>query len=207
MSDYIVLDRDGVINVDLMTYVTKPEEFKPIPRSLEAIANLNKNGFKVFIATNQACIEKKIISESQLSEIHNYMEELLKEEGGKIDYIAFCPHAPSTNCSCRKPETGLLEEIENKLNINLQGKYFMASMSSSIRSSRAKQRPRENIENPLIPAVRAENNNLSSTVFWLSMTSMGKRPDPKCSAKHWLSARVCWVCSNFKKCELSICGW
>ena len=132
MSDYIVLDRDGVINVDLMTYVTKPEEFKPIPRSLEAIANLNKNGFKVFIATNQACIEKEIISESQLSEIHNYMEELLKEKGGKIDYIAFCPHAPSTNCSCRKPETGLLEEIENKLNINLQGKYFIGDKESDI---------------------------------------------------------------------------
>ena len=58
MGDYIVLDRDGVINVDLMTYVTKPEEFKPIPEA-DAIANLNKNGFKVFIATNQACIEKE----------------------------------------------------------------------------------------------------------------------------------------------------
>ena len=111
MADYIVLDRDGVINVDLMTYVTKPEEFKPIPGSLDAIANLNKNGFKVFIATNQACIEKEIISEAQLSGIHDYMKALLEEKGGKIDYIAFCPHAPETKCLCRKPQTGLLEEI------------------------------------------------------------------------------------------------
>ena len=132
MADYIVLDRDGVINVDLMTYVTKPEEFKPIPGSLDAIANLNKNGFKVFIATNQACIEREIISEAQLSDIHDYMKALLEEKGGKIDYIAFCPHAPETKCLCRKPETGLLEEIENKFNIKLQGKYFIGDKESDI---------------------------------------------------------------------------
>ena len=62
MDDVLVLDRDGVINVDLMTYVTRPEDFEPIKGSLEAIALLNKYGFKVAIATNQACIEKKIIT-------------------------------------------------------------------------------------------------------------------------------------------------
>ena len=56
MSDIVVLDRDGVINVDLMTYVTSPQEFRPIKGSLEAIARLNKKGFKIAIATNQACI-------------------------------------------------------------------------------------------------------------------------------------------------------
>ena len=64
MDDVLVLDRDGVINVDLMTYVTKPEDFEPIKGSLEAIALLNKHGFKVAIATNQACIEKKIITDA-----------------------------------------------------------------------------------------------------------------------------------------------
>ena len=63
MQDRVILDRDGVINVDLMTYVTNPNEFKPIEGSLEAIALLNQNGYGVAIATNQACIEKKIISE------------------------------------------------------------------------------------------------------------------------------------------------
>ena len=57
MNDVLVLDRDGVINVDLMTYVTRPEDFEPIKGSLEAIALLNKYGFKVAIATN-ICSEK-----------------------------------------------------------------------------------------------------------------------------------------------------
>ena len=81
MTDFVILDRDGVINVDLMTYVTRPEDFEPIEGSLEAIAQLNKNGFKVAIATNQACIEKKIITDIELSNIHNHMIDLLVQVG------------------------------------------------------------------------------------------------------------------------------
>ncbi len=60
-SKPIVLDRDGVINEDLWGYVTKKEEFKPIEGSLLAIKKLTDAGFNVVIATNQACISKKII--------------------------------------------------------------------------------------------------------------------------------------------------
>ena len=136
MNDLIVLDRDGVINVDLMTYVTRPEDFEPIEGSLEAIALLNKKGFKIAIATNQACIEKNIITDLELLKIHNYMEELLNEVGGYIEYIAYCPHAPETNCNCRKPETGLLEEIETKLGISLKNKYFIGDKESDILAGR-----------------------------------------------------------------------
>ena len=111
MAEFIILDRDGVINVDLMTYVTKKEDFKPIKGSLEAIALLNQKGYKIAIATNQACIEKEVITDLELAAIHNYMVALLNEVGGEIEYIAYCPHAPESLCKCRKPETGLLLEL------------------------------------------------------------------------------------------------
>ena len=136
MDDFLVLDRDGVINVDLMTYVTRPEDFEPIKGSLEAIALLNKNGFKVVIATNQACIEKKIITDADLLGIHDYMKDLLKEVGGEIAHIAYCPHAPETKCKCRKPETGLLEDIEKSMKIDLKGKYFIGDKGSDILAGR-----------------------------------------------------------------------
>ena len=132
MQDIVILDRDGVINVDLMTYVTNPNEFKPIEGSLEAIALLNQNGYGVAIATNQACIEKKIISEIELEAIHQHMINLLKKVGGNIEHIAYCPHAPESLCGCRKPETGLLIEIEQVLGVNLQGKYFVGDKESDI---------------------------------------------------------------------------
>ena len=137
MAEFIVLDRDGVINVDLMTYVTKPEDFKPIKGSLEAIALLNQKGYKIAIATNQACIEKEIITDLELAAIHNHMVELLKEVGGEIEYIAYCPHSPESLCKCRKPETGLLLEIETKLGIDLQGKYFIGDKESDILAGRS----------------------------------------------------------------------
>ena len=56
MSDqkYIILDRDGVINVDLFDYVTKPIDFKFESGSLEALSILSDNNFKIIVATNQA---------------------------------------------------------------------------------------------------------------------------------------------------------
>jgi len=132
----VILDRDGVINVDLMTYVTRPEEFEAIDGSLEAIAKLTTNGYKVAIATNQACIEKEIISEEELSTIHNHMIDLLFKFGGQINYIAYCPHAPETMCKCRKPEVGLLKEIEEELGVSLKGRYFVGDKDSDIVAGR-----------------------------------------------------------------------
>jgi D-glycero-D-manno-heptose 1,7-bisphosphate phosphatase len=128
----VILDRDGVINVDLMTYVTRPEDFEVIKGSLEAISILNRNGYDVAIATNQACIEKGIISNSELKCIHDYMEGLLADVGGRIKMIAYCPHKPESNCLCRKPQTGLLEKIEQKLQIPLKGKFFIGDKETDI---------------------------------------------------------------------------
>ena len=136
MNKLVVLDRDGVINVDLMTYVTKPEEFEAIEGSLEAISLLNNNGYKVAIATNQACIERKIISEDELRNVHNYMEELLSEVGGEIAFIAYCPHEPESKCRCRKPEVGLLKKIEERFQTSLEGKFFVGDKESDILAGR-----------------------------------------------------------------------
>lgn len=132
----VVLDRDGVINVDLMTYVTSPEEFQAIEGSLEAMAKLTTSGYKIAIATNQACIEKNIISEEELRNVHDHMINLLSQFGGEINYIAFCPHAPESKCKCRKPEVGLLKEIEQGLNTHLKGKYFVGDKDSDIEAGR-----------------------------------------------------------------------
>lgn len=136
MDKIVILDRDGVINVDLMTYVTKPEEFEAIEGSLEAISLLNKNGYKVAIATNQACIERKIISEDELNKIHDYMKELLSDLGGEIAFIAYCPHAPESKCGCRKPEVGLLKKIEEELQTSLNGKFFVGDKESDVLAGR-----------------------------------------------------------------------
>jgi len=128
----IILDRDGVINEDLWGYVTKKEEFKPIEGSLLAIRKLADAGYNVVIATNQACISKRIINEEQLQAVHDHMSLLVQEAGGKIDHIAFCPHAPEEKCPCRKPETGLLDEIEERLGCSLKNSFFVGDKESDV---------------------------------------------------------------------------
>jgi len=107
----IILDRDGVINYDSPDYIKSPEEWHPIPGSLEAIAQLNRAGFAVVIATNQSGVGRGYFSLSTLQAIHQKMHDALSDCGGKIDKIYFCPHEPETHCDCRKPKAGLFDQI------------------------------------------------------------------------------------------------
>ena len=129
---YIVLDRDGVINVDLFDYVLKNEDFKFENGSLEAILELHKNNYEIIVATNQQCINLHLISAEGIDQINNFWIQKVKEKGGKILHVEVCPHRKEENCDCRKPKTGLLIAAEKKLNINLKGSYFIGDKLSDL---------------------------------------------------------------------------
>lgn len=117
----IILDRDGVINEDSDNYIKSPEEFIPIPGSLEAISRLNHAGYLVMIATNQSGIARGYFDMDTLNQIHDKLKRILNGLGGHIDGIFFCPHGPDDQCRCRKPQPGLLEEIARRLDTSLAG--------------------------------------------------------------------------------------
>ena len=103
----VILDRDGVINHDSDDYIKSPEEWVPIPGSLEAIARLHREGYKVIVATNQSGVGRGLFDMDTLGRIHARMLEAVRAKGGEIDAIFFCPHTPEDNCGCRKPQPGL----------------------------------------------------------------------------------------------------
>jgi D-glycero-D-manno-heptose 1,7-bisphosphate phosphatase len=107
----VILDRDGVINEDSDAYIKSPDEFHPIPGSLEAIAAMNRAGYIVAIATNQSGVGRGYYSLEVLEAIHDKLTMLLAREGGHIDTIVFCPHTPEDDCACRKPKPGLIKQI------------------------------------------------------------------------------------------------
>ncbi len=117
----IILDRDGVINEDSDDYIKSPEEWEPIPGSLEAISRLNHGGYRVIVATNQSGLGRGLFTVEDLHRIHAMMGMQLDGLGGNIDAIFFCPHRPKDNCDCRKPKPGLLLEIAARLRIPLTG--------------------------------------------------------------------------------------
>ncbi|MBU6505248.1 MAG: D-glycero-beta-D-manno-heptose 1,7-bisphosphate 7-phosphatase [Betaproteobacteria bacterium] len=115
----VILDRDGVINFDSDRYIKNPDEWRPIPGSLEAISRLNQAGYRVVVATNQSGIARGLFDLATLNAIHHKMIDALAQHGAVLDAIFFCPHANEARCNCRKPATGLFEEIQQRYNIPL----------------------------------------------------------------------------------------
>jgi D-glycero-D-manno-heptose 1,7-bisphosphate phosphatase len=115
----VILDRDGVINQDSDEFIKSADEWIPIPGSLEAIANLNQNGYRVVIASNQSGIGRGLFEVAALNEIHARMHRALASVGGRVDAVFFCPHAPEDHCDCRKPKPGMFLQIAQRIDIDL----------------------------------------------------------------------------------------
>ena len=116
----IILDRDGTINEDRDDFVKSPEEWVPIPGALEAIARLNHAGWHTVVATNQSGLGRGTYDMATLNAMHIKMNQLLARQGGRIDAVFFCPHAPDDVCTCRKPLPGLFVQIGERFSVDLK---------------------------------------------------------------------------------------
>ena len=117
----IILDRDGVINHDSAQFIKSPDEWRPIPGRLEAIARLNHAGFRVVVATNQSGIGRGLFDMATLNEIHLKMHRALAMAGGRIDALFYCPHTADAQCECRKPRTAMLKDIGVRFGVDMTG--------------------------------------------------------------------------------------
>ncbi|MBE7412608.1 MAG: HAD family hydrolase [Leptospiraceae bacterium] len=138
MNKFIFLDRDGVINKKIQDgYVTQYEEFIFLHKVREALQILHQNQIQVIVITNQQCIGKKIIGKDDLLKIHKKMVEEIKNFGGEVLDIFYCPHLSSDNCSCRKPKPGMLFEASKKYDIDLNKTYFIGDSISDIQAGKS----------------------------------------------------------------------
>lgn len=137
MLKLIILDRDGVINYDSADYIKSPEEWQAVPGSLEAIAKLNKAGFKVAIATNQSGVGRGYYDLNTLEEIHKKMLDQMAKVDAHIDALFYCPHKPEDKCDCRKPKPGLLLKIADYLKIDLKDAVMIGDNTRDIEAAEA----------------------------------------------------------------------
>jgi D-glycero-D-manno-heptose 1,7-bisphosphate phosphatase len=131
----IILDRDGVINEDSDNYIKSPDEWIPIPGSLESIGKLSQNGYKIIVITNQSGIGRKIFSIEMLHAIHKKMNTHLSQFGGVIDGIFFCPCKPEENCNCRKPKPGLYNDVSYRLRMPLKNVFCVGDKITDIQAA------------------------------------------------------------------------
>ena len=125
-SPALFIDRDGTIIKQIDGYyISSIEQIELIENIFPAILMLQNEGYLVIIVTNQAGINKGILSNEQVDEINQHIIQLLKKQGIDISAVYVCPHKPEEQCKCRKPQPGLLLKAAKEHNIDLENSIII----------------------------------------------------------------------------------
>ncbi len=139
MHKAVFLDRDGVINEVMsrrVRFVNTPEDFYLLEGASEGIRQLNEAGYKVFVVTNQGGVGLGFMTEADLRDVHDKMEEELEKSGAFLDGIAYCPDMPQAKSRCRKPAPGMILDLAEKHDIDLSESYMAGDREPDIHAGK-----------------------------------------------------------------------
>lgn len=123
----IFLDRDGTLIFD-HGYIKDPNKVELLPDVVEAIDIFLKEGFLIFIVTNQSGVGRGMMT---IEDVKTVNEKLIQVLGNnKIKEILVCPHSPKENCECRKPKTKLVDIVIRNYKISSAGSYSVGDKDS-----------------------------------------------------------------------------
>lgn len=137
MRRAVFIDRDGVICRNRDDHVKSWEEFEFLPGALDALVRLAQSDLCIIVVTNQAVVNRHLVSGEVVNEIHERMVDVIRAVGGRIDRVMWCPHRPDEGCSCRKPKPGLLLDAARELDIDLMQSYLVGDAKSDMGAGRA----------------------------------------------------------------------
>jgi D-glycero-D-manno-heptose 1,7-bisphosphate phosphatase len=132
MNKAIFFDRDGIINREHLDYVKNINELELFSEFPSIVKPLRNHGFLIIVVTNQSAINRGLMTESSLHEIHEKIQNYMKTNGTSIDGFYHCPHRPDENCDCRKPKSGLLIKAANDFCIELKSSWMIGDNDSDV---------------------------------------------------------------------------
>ena len=135
MQKGLFLDRDGVINVE-KNYLYKIEDFEFIDGIFYSLKKIQDLGYKIFIITNQSGIGRNYYTIDDFNKLTSWMIEEFKKNEIIISQVQLCPHGPNDNCTCRKPKTGMIDNILKKYDIDLANSWLVGDKSSDIKCAK-----------------------------------------------------------------------
>ncbi len=137
MQKLLFIDRDGVINVDLIgDYIKSPREFRFEEGVLTTLKALSDRGYQLIIISNQAGVGDGVFTEAALQEVHQHMLAQFKRHGIKIHATHYCLHGKEDGCSCRKPEIGLFQKAVEGLKYDPKATYFIGDKATDMEAGR-----------------------------------------------------------------------
>ena len=136
-SRLLIVDRDGVINEDSADFIKSPDEWSPIPGSLQALGLAHQNGFLIHVVTNQSGIARGLLGVDDLHRIHRRLRQESQIHGGDVDAFFFCPHGPRQGCACRKPQPGMVLASLARSGISPASAVMIGDRLSDLQAARA----------------------------------------------------------------------
>lgn len=125
MQPAIFLDRDGVIIENRENYVLSWSDVSIYPFTVRVFQKIQSSPYKIIVVTNQSAVGRGLISHEDASEINRRLVDMVREQGGRIDAVYMCPHAPIDRCTCRKPEPGLFTQAAKDLGLDLSRSFMI----------------------------------------------------------------------------------
>lgn len=135
MKKGLFLDRDGVVNIE-KNYLYKIEDFEFFDGIFEALKIVQDLGYKIFIITNQSGIGRGYYTKDDFFKLTSWMIEEFKKNEIEVSQVEFCPHGPDDNCLCRKPKTGMIDNILKEHEIDLENSWLVGDKDSDIKCAK-----------------------------------------------------------------------
>jgi D,D-heptose 1,7-bisphosphate phosphatase len=136
-SKIVFIDRDGVINIDLGGYVTRPEDFRFEAGAVDALKKFSLKGYRMIVISNQAGVGDGVFTQEALEAVQQFMEQELRKENIKLERAYYCLHGKQAGCSCRKPKTGLFEQAAEDFYFDPRETFFIGDKAGDIEAGKS----------------------------------------------------------------------
>ena len=133
MKRALFLDRDGTV-IEHVHYLKDPDEVRLVDCCAETLRRARDAGYALVVISNQSIIGRGTGTVAQVDACNARMRELLHIEGVELDAVLYCPHTPEDNCSCRKPQPGLLQEAATQLGLDINASVMIGDNITDIQA-------------------------------------------------------------------------
>jgi D-glycero-D-manno-heptose 1,7-bisphosphate phosphatase len=139
MNKAVFFDRDGVINSDEgFYYVHRIADFTLNPDVAETLKIIADAGYKLILISNQGGVGKGEYSCTDVDELHEHLQSLLRQKGVELDEIYYCPHHPqSSACLCRKPSPLMVEKALARFDIDPSASFLFGDSDRDVEAGKA----------------------------------------------------------------------
>lgn len=133
----VFLDRDGVVTVpderDGRGYAVRTlDALSFYPDAASSVGRLRSAGYDIVVVTNQPDVANGLIDSAILDSINARVMEVTG-----VTRIRTCPHSREDDCTCRKPEPGLLHDEAGLEPVDFAASWMVGDRDSDIAAGRS----------------------------------------------------------------------